>query len=167
MAKKKIVNLTEEAKQDIAIVEENEKEAVTDGVQSKTDLCATGNKEVCTCNSEAVCETRKPGKIKGFLKKHWKKILISFGIAVASGAVGYVVGKKTNELSDEDIHNIEQEGIKDYWRRIALLFKDDSDQAYAVSVGNKETGIKEWFEVTPVDSIPEWVKEKDNAETEF
>ena len=167
MAKKKIVNLTEEAKQDIAIVEENEKEAVTDGVQSETDLCTTGDKEICTCNSEAVCETRKSNKIKGFLKKHWKKILISFGIAAASGAVGYVVGKKTNELSDEDIHNIEQEGIKDYWRRIALLFKDDPDQAYAVSVRNNETGIKEWFEINPVDSIPEWVKEKDNAETEF
>lgn len=167
MAKKKIVNLTEEAKQDIAIVEENEKEAVTDGIQSKTDLCTTGDKEICACNSEAVDKTHKPNKIKNFLKKYWKKILIFFGLAAASGAVGYVVGKKTNELSDEDIHGIEQEAIKDYWTRIALLFKDDPDQAYAVSVGNKETGIKEWFEVTPVDSIPEWVKEKDNAETEF
>lgn len=167
MAKKKIVNLTEEAKKDIAIVEENEKEDITDVLQSKTDLSTTGDKEICTCDSEAVCETHKPNKIKNFLKKYWKKILIFSGLAVASGAVGYTVGKKTNELSNEDIHDIGQEAIKDYWRRISVLFKDDPDQAYAVSVGNNETGIKEWFEVTPIDSIPEWVKEKDNAETEF
>jgi len=167
MAKKKIVNLIEEAKQDIAIVEENEKEAVTDGIQSETDLCTTGDKEICTCDSEAVCETRKSNKIKGFLKKHWKKILISFGIAAASGAVGYVVGKKTNELSDEDVHDIEQEGIKDYWRRINQMFKDDPDQEYAISVGDEDTGKIDWLVVTPVDSIPEWIDKDKNYPKEF
>ena len=164
-SKKKVVDITEEAKQEIALVDEADKEE-TDVTETTGDLCATGNTELSAENSEVECKTCKKGKIKNFLKKNWKKILTG-GIAVGIGAGAYFIGKKTSELSDDDIHNIEQEGIKDYWRRINQMFKDDPDQAYAVSVTDPAANKIDWLEVTPVDSIPEWVDKDRNTTIEF
>ena len=162
--KKKVVDI-EEVKQDIALVDEADKEE-TDVTKSEGDLCTTSNTELSTENSEVECKTCKKGKIKNFLKKNWKKILTG-GIAIGIGAGAYFIGKKTSELSDDDIHNIEQEGIKDYWRRINQLFKDDPDQAYAISVTDPEANKIDWLEVTPVDSIPEWIDKDKNMAAEF
>ena len=162
--KKKVVDL-EEVKQDIALVDEPDKEEIND-TESEGDLCAVSNTEVSAEDSKVECETRKPGKIKSFLKKHWKKILTG-SIAIGIGAGAYVLGKKSAEFSDEDIHNIEQEGIKDYWRRINQMFKDDPDQEYAISVGDEDTGKIDWMVVAPVDSIPEWIDKDKNYPKEF
>ena len=116
--------------------------------------------------TEANISSFEKGKIKSFLKKHWKKILTG-GIAIGIGAGAYVLGRKSAELSDEDIHNIEQEGIKDYWRRINQMFKDDPDQEYAISVGDEDTGKIDWMVVAPVDSIPEWIDKDKNYPKEF
>ncbi len=163
--KKKVVDL-EEVKQDIALVDESDKEEVADVVESEGDLCTTGDTKLSAEDSKVECETCKKGKIKSFLKKHWKKILTG-GIAIGIGAGAYVLGKKSAKLSDEDIHNIEQEGIKDYWRRINQMFKDDPDQEYAISVGDEDTGKIDWMVVAPVDSIPEWIDKDKNYPKEF
>lgn len=162
--KKKVVDI-EEVKQDIALVDEPDKEEIND-TESEGDLCTVSNTEVFAEDSKVECETRKQGKIKSFLKKHWKKILTG-GIAIGIGAGAYVLGKKSAELSDEDVHNIEQEGIKDYWRRINQMFKDDPDQEYAISVGDEDTGKIDWLVVAPVDSIPEWIDKDKNYPKEF
>lgn len=162
--KKKVVDI-EEVKQDIALVDEPDKEEIND-TESEGDLCTISNTEVSAEDSKVEYETRKQGKIKSFLKKHWKKILTG-GIAIGIGAGAYVLGKKSAELSDEDVHNIEQEGIKDYWRRINQMFKDDPDQEYAISVGDEDTGKIDWLVVAPVDSIPEWIDKDKNYPKEF
>lgn len=165
-SKKKVVDI-EEVKSDIALVEEGTKEATTNAVESKGDLCTVNNTELSAENNKAESTPRKKFSFKEFLKKNWKKLLIFLGLATAAGAAGYVIGKKSNELTDDDIHDIGQDAIKDYWVRINNIFVDDPDNAYAVSVTNKDTGKVDWLEVTPVDSIPEWVTEDKSLNGEF
>lgn len=163
--KKKVVDITEEAKKDIAVIDEEEKEA-TDNVQPVEDICTSNNPVVCTEDNKVDGDTHKKGKIKGFLKRNWPKLLTG-GISVLTSTATYFIGKKSGALTDEQIKELGQEAIKDYWRRINQMFKDDPDQAYAVSVTDPSTNKVDWLEVTPVDSIPEWIDENKDAAAEF
>ena len=163
-SKKKVVDIAE-VKDDIALVEESDnKEAVKDVVNTEGNVCVTNDTQLPAKDSETGNEVGKKHKVKDFIKKYWKKILIFLGLVTAAGAAGYVIGKKSNELSDEDVKDIGRDAIKNYWVRINELFENDPENEYAVSVTNNETGKIDWLVVTSVDSIPEWVSDEKHAD---
>lgn len=162
--KEKVVNI-EEVKEEIALVEEETKVDKT-----PANTINTGD-ESTSSTSEASAETSKvescpckKDKVKGFLKKHWKKIAIGTGVA-AIGIGGYCIGRKLGINSTKAT----KKAINAFWNR-TFEYLSNSDNAVQIQEQiNPATGKTLYAAVKLIDKseLPTWFGTADDVVYEW
>lgn len=134
------------------------KEEVMNVVDNSGNVEPVKNQVVSTEDSKVVTEAPKQNKLKAFLKKNWLWIVITLGVAAIVAVIFYIVGKKSGMLDEQDVVELQNQAIRDNWRRVNDILVNDPDQSYAIKVSDATSGHTDWLEINHVDTEPEWIQ---------
>ena len=132
------------------------KEEVMNVVDNSGDIEPVENQVVSTEDNKVVTEAPKQNKLKAFLKKNWVWIVITLGVAAGVEVIYYNVGKKAGMIDEHE--EVQNQAIRDNWRRVNDILVNDPDQSYAIKVSDATSGHTDWLEINHVDTEPEWIQ---------